>query len=230
MTKSNSTDITFVIDRSGSMRSIAEAMNSGFEEVINKQKLEPGECRVSVAQFDDKYESVFTARPITEVTTYRLEPRGSTALLDAIGRTVAATGQRLAALPEGSRPGQVLFVIITDGLENASVEYSRKAVFDMITHQRQKYGWEFIFLGANQDAIAVAGGLGISAGNAVTYTADKLGTSSLNSGLSAGISSMRSGRARSGQIYGQQDYNVARAAAGAVVPPVGPLNERKKSS
>jgi len=213
VTQANKTDITFVIDRSLSMRRIAEAMNAGFEDLIAKQRLEPGECFVTLAQFDDEYEVVFTARPINEVGRYRLEPRGNTALLDALGRSIQATGQRLAAMPEGARPAHVLFVVITDGEENASREFpkevGRKAIFEMISHQQEKYSWEFLFLGANQDAIATAASLGISVNNAVTYKADRLGTKGLTSGLSDGISRLRSGRATRGAVYNQHDYNAA---------------------
>jgi len=212
VTQPNKTDITFVIDRSGSMSTIAEAMNSGFDELIDKQKKEPGECRVTLSEFSDGCTTAYTARPITEVGRYRLDPRGNTALLDALAHNIRATGERLAAMPEAERPEHVLFVIITDGQENASREFAgpagRKAIHQMITHQREKYSWEFIFLGANQDAIATATDLGISAGNAVTYRADRLGTKGLTSGLSAGISNVRSGRVRSrSAIYGQADYD-----------------------
>ena len=114
MTKPNKTDITFVIDRSGSMSAIAEAMNSGFEEIINKQKLEPGECCVSVAQFDDQYELLYLRKPLSEVPEYTLVARGNTALLDAVGRTLQQLGQAYSAMREEDRPSRVVVVVITD--------------------------------------------------------------------------------------------------------------------
>ena len=214
-TMNKKTDITFVIDKSGSMKRIAEAMNSGFDELIDKQQKEPGECCVTLAEFSDSCTILYTARALAEVNHYRLDPGGNTALLDALAQNIQATGKRLAAMPNDERPEHVLFVIITDGQENASREFvgepGRRAVHEMITHQREKYAWEFLFLGANQDAIAAAAQLGISVHNAVTYTADKLGTHSLNSGLSAGISRLRSGNATRGAVYGQQDYNAQEA-------------------
>jgi len=214
MTKPNSTEIIFVVDRSGSMSSIAKAMSDGFDEFINKQKQEPGECKVTATQFDDKYDVLYTAKPLNEVTAYTLEPRGMTALLDAIGKTIIDTGSRLAKMTESQRPSQVLFVIITDGGENSSQEFKgeegRKRVFDMITHQREKYQWEFVFLGANQDAIAVGTSLGISATNSVTYDANAVGSKGLMRGLSANVARYRSsGQGRMDNLYDQASYNAA---------------------
>lgn len=179
MTKPNSTEVVFIVDRSGSMRSIAEAMSSGFDEFVHKQKTLPGECKVTAVQFDTEYEVLYTAVPLDQVPPYKLEPRGGTALHDAIGQTILAVGSRLGAMPEHERPSKVLFVIITDGGENASKEFTRERVFSMITHQREKYSWEFIYLGANQDAIAVGTSLGVQPANARTYEATQEGTAAV---------------------------------------------------
>ena len=142
-------------------------------------------------------------------------PRGRTALLDAVSRSIAETGERLAAMPAEQRPNQVLFVIVTDGGENASQEHTlfnggRESIFRMITHQREKYSWEFVFLGANQDSIATATSLGISPSNAVKFGADVRGTKALMGGLSASVSTYRStGRAREARLYDQKAYEVA---------------------
>ena len=226
MTKPNKTEIVFVVDRSGSMSSIAAAMGQGFDEFINKQKQVAGECLVTAVQFDDQYETLYTARPLDQVPAYVLQPRGTTALLDAIGKTIDTTGERLRQTPEGERPSQVLVVIITDGGENSSREYhgdvGRKAIFDKISHQRSKYRWEFVFLGANQDAIAVGTSLGISGGNAVTYAANQAGSQNLMRGLSMNVAAYRSsGQATMDNLYGQADYDAQAIAQPALLTPFG---------
>jgi uncharacterized protein YegL len=225
VTKPNKTEIIFVVDRSGSMTVIAQAMSTGFDEFINKQKQVPGECLVTATQFDDTYDVLYTALPIHQVPPYVLQPRGMTALLDAIGRTIDAVGERLRKTPENERPSQVLFVIITDGGENASQEHKgepgRKAIFDKITHQRTQYAWEFVFLGANQDAIAVGTSLGVSATNSVTYAASVAGSSGLMRGLSANVASYRqSGQSQMDNLYDQASYNATMAGMGSPDPNV----------
>ena len=165
------TDITIVLDRSGSMQGIAEATIAGVNSFINAQRKVDGECVVSLTQFDDQYDPIYTARPLQDVPELNgitFVPRGMTALLDAIGRTITRTGERLAATHETRRPAKVIFVILTDGEENCSKEYTRARVNEMISHQRSKYSWEFVFLGANQDAIAVGSKLGIAASSTMS--------------------------------------------------------------
>jgi uncharacterized protein YegL len=208
MTKPNSSEIVFVIDRSGSMSSISGDMEGGFNEFIKQQKEVQGECKVTLVQFDDSYDVLYSGTLLENVPPLKLEPRGSTALLDAVGRTIHDTGVRLAAMNECDRPSQVLFVIITDGHENASREYKREKVFDMITHQREKYSWEFVFLGANQDAIATATSIGISATNSVTYDQNSIGTKTIMSGLSSNVKAYRSvGAARADNVFNQDHYD-----------------------
>jgi len=214
MTKPNKTEIIFLVDRSGSMSSIAAAMTSGIEEFIQKQKAVPGECLVSLYDFDDVYETKYEAKTLWSAPKYVLEPRGMTALYDAIGKTVANVGERLRRTPEAERPSQVLFVIVSDGGENSSQEFQgelgRKRIFDTITHQRTKYSWEFIFLGANQDAYQVGTSLGVHASNSVSYTAAAGTTKSLMSSLSANVASYRnSGRGVMENLYDQAAYNAA---------------------
>lgn len=171
------TDITVVLDRSGSMNAVKQAIIDGFDEFVNKQKLEGDNASLTFVQFDDQYEAVFENKPIKDVVSIKdtYQPRGLTGLLDAIGRTINSTGKRLADTPESDRPNKVIFVIITDGHENCSKEYSRDKVFKMIRHQEEKYRWEFVFIGANQDAISAGATLGIKLGNAMTYNVDKTG-------------------------------------------------------
>lgn len=224
MTNPNKTDLNFVIDRSGSMQPIAEAMSQGVNELLGKQRSVPGECNVTVYEFSDQPSTTFASRPLSEVPEYKLNPGGQTALYDAMAHAIDETGKRLAALRPEDRPGQVLFVIITDGHENHSKRYSllergRERVFEKVTHQREKYNWEFVFLGANQDAYATATGLGISARNNVTYAATLGGTRAALDGLSKGVETYRrtASRGRMDGVYDQQAYD---AIAGAPVVPV----------
>lgn len=211
MPKANSTLITIVLDRSGSMRAIRKDMEGGFDAFIADQRRVPGACSVTLAQFDDTYDVVYTDRPLDSVPPLSIEPRGMTALLDAVGRTIDATGARLAAMPEADRPEKVLVMVITDGCENASQEYTRERIKEMITHQSEKYSWEFLFLGANQDSITVAGSIGISSGNAVTFDANSVGTSGLMRGVSKALCNYRTNGSPRGAIYGQADYQASVA-------------------
>ena len=176
------THIAVVVDRSGSITSIRSDTIGGFNTFLRDQQAEPGEATLSLVLFDHEYQPVYTMRPLAEVpelTTETYVPRGNTALLDAIGRTINETGAALAAIPEAERPGRVVFVIITDGHENSSREFNRYRVLEMIRHQSDVYGWQFVFLGANQDAIVEAGSIGIKAANAVSYTASSVGVANV---------------------------------------------------
>jgi hypothetical protein len=168
------TDITLVIDRSGSMQSIRHDAEGGVNAFVTEQAKQPGEALLTLVQFDTEYEFIHRGVPVQQVPPYQLEPRGSTALLDAVGRAILETGDRLAKMPEADRPGLVVFVIVTDGEENSSKEFSKDKVKEMITHQQDKYGWQFTFLGANQDAFAEAGGLGIHAAGVANYAMDNV--------------------------------------------------------
>lgn len=162
------TDITVVMDRSGSMVSCQQDMEGGLNTFIEEQKKQPGAALFTLVQFDTTYEFVHKGMPIRDVPKCRLVPRGGTALLDAIGQAVQETGERLNAIPEDQRPGLVVFVIITDGQENSSREWTLEKVKSLITQQQDAYKWQFTFLGANQDAFAAAGGMGIP--SAANYT------------------------------------------------------------
>lgn len=177
--KNELTDVSFVLDRSGSMGSVRQDTIGGFNTFIETQQKEPGECVASLLQFDDQFDSLYSGKPIKDVPKLTLEsfqPRGSTALLDAIGMTIENTGKRLAALPEAERPGKVIVVILTDGGENASTKYTREQIFKMISHQRDTYKWDFVFVGANQDAIQTGASIGISSGKSMSYASNAAGT------------------------------------------------------
>lgn len=168
------TDITLVVDRSGSMEAIRQDAMGGVNRFILDQGEKPGEAVLTLVQFDTEYEFVHRAKPIKGVPQYVLTPRGGTALLDAVGRAINETGERLAALPEANRPGLVVFVVMTDGEENSSKEFSKTQIKEKISHQQDKYGWQFVFLGANQDAFAEAGSMGMQAQAAANFTPGKV--------------------------------------------------------
>ena len=169
MTRSDLTHLYFLLDRSGSMQSIKSDTEGGFAAFIEQQRSASGACRVTLAQFDSVYDEVLCDVPVAEVPPLLLEPRGSTALLDSIGRLVTEAGSRLAALPEDQRPATVVVAIMTDGLENASREWTQPAIKALVEQQTAAYGWEFLYMGADQDAIEVGTSIGIAAEHAVTY-------------------------------------------------------------
>ncbi len=173
--RSDLTDITLVVDRSGSMASVRDDAEGGVNSFIAAQVKEPGEALLTLVQFDTEYEFIHKGVPIKQVPKYELQPRGWTALLDAVGRAINETGLRLAHIPDADRPGLVVFVVMTDGQENSSKEFTKPQIKEMIERQQNVYNWHFTFLGANQDAFAEAGGMGIHAAGVANYQADKVG-------------------------------------------------------
>ena len=172
MTNADVKLIAALLDRSGSMESIAADMCGGFDAFIATERQHPGTTLVTLAQFDDRYEVVYENQPIGAVPALRIEPRGMTALLDSIGRFVTEIGAGLAALPEGDRPGEVTVLVITDGHENSSHEWTDEAVRQLIAQQETQYSWDFVFLGANMDAVDVGTNLGFAPGKSLTFDAD----------------------------------------------------------
>ena len=195
--KDNFTRIAIVLDRSGSMESCKESTVAGFNEFIRTQREIPGEATVKLVQFDDQYETVFDKplKQCPELTQNTFVPRGSTALLDAQGRTIVELGQELAALPEQERPSKVIVVTLTDGLENASKEYNLDKIGEMIREQRDKYNWDFVFLGANQDAIATAAAMSIPLPSAMSYSTSKAGVAATMAAVSHYVGAARKGNA-----------------------------------
>lgn len=192
------TDITLVVDRSGSMESIRTDAEGGVNALIADQAEQPGHALLTLVQFDTEYEFVHRGVPIGQVPRYRLVPRGSTALLDAIGRAINETGARLAAMPEAERPGLVVFVVMTDGHENASREFSRTVIREMIERQQREYSWQFTFLGADADAFAEAGGMGIDAQGVARYDRSKVGAA--YKGTSGKLARMRAQKAAGQEV------------------------------
>lgn len=164
MPKLQHTEIVCVIDRSGSMSSIKDDAIGGFNAFLAAQRALPGTASLSMILFDHEYLSLFQNRDLADVeplSDQTFVPRGQTALLDAVGRTIDEVGIRLAATPEPERPAKVLVCILTDGEENSSRRFTRPRIKSMIEHQRGKYSWEFAFLAADQDAFAEAESLGV---------------------------------------------------------------------
>ncbi len=175
MPKKNLVEIVCVIDRSGSMADIRSDAVGGFNMFLEAQKKLPGEAKMTVVLFNHTYGVIQNGSDIQAVKPFNSQtyvPDGTTALLDAVGRTIDDTGKRLANTPEGERPEKVIFAILTDGLENASQDYTREKIRGMIKHQREQYAWEFIFLAANQDAFAEAEKLCIDRSMAYNFEAD----------------------------------------------------------
>lgn len=179
MANKNLTEMVFILDRSGSMSGLEADTIGGYNSLLEKQRKEVGDATVTTVLFDDKYEMIHDHAAISKVkdiTNKEYFARGSTALLDAVGKTINHVGNRHKNALDNEVPGKTMVVIITDGYENASREYALPQIKQMIERQKEKYGWEFLFLGANIDAVSTAAGFGISPDRAVTYEADAKGT------------------------------------------------------
>lgn len=177
--KKDLVELVFILDRSGSMSGLEEQTIGGFNRLISEQKEVKGEAIVSTVLFDDTFEVIHNRLPIQRIesmTSKEYYVRGSTALLDAIGRSIVKIRHIHQKLDEEAKPEKTLFFIITDGMENASTEYDYTHIKDYIELQREKYGWEFIFMGANINAIKTANRFGIHEDRAVQYHSDEQGT------------------------------------------------------
>jgi len=210
------TEIIFVIDRSGSMDAIASDIVGGLNALIKEQreKLVNAICKVSAYKFDDVYETIFENQDLATLRVMTLEdfqPRGMTALYDAVGTTIDNVGVRLHNTPEEERPERVLVVVITDGLNNASVKFTAEQVKEKIQHQTQVYSWDFAYIGANQDSWTVGGNLGYSQGTTLDYVADSAGVEGMFDKLSKSTLSYRA---------------VQKKACFAFEPDAPPANEK----
>ncbi|ORM31847.1 vWA domain-containing protein [Williamsia sp. 1135] len=209
MTDPDRTLLAILLDRSGSMASIQDDTEGGFNTFIDKQRLAAKFVGVTLAQFDTEYDVVYTNRSIDEVPTLDLQPRGGTALYDGIGRLITEVGRDLASLPESERPGAVTVVVLTDGHENSSREWTHDAVKAAITRQEQHYAWDFLFLGANMDAVAVGTSMGFAGNKSITYTTS-----------SAGVE---------GAFAAAASYNVRKMSAPLGAPPVDGFSDEDRA-
>lgn len=194
------TQIVCILDRSGSMGSIIEDAIGGLNEFINQQKKLEDDATMSVVLFDDRYEILYDNIPIKEVKNFDKStwyPRGTTALYDAIGKTVNDVKNTHSKLKEEEKPDKVLVCIVTDGMENASREYTCDNIKELIS-KSEKDGWSFIYLAANQDAFDVGTSFGISSGNTLDFTADGAGMENVSASLTNATTYYRSTTAKDG--------------------------------
>jgi hypothetical protein len=210
LTNPHKTLIAALLDRSGSMESSKHATQHGWHDLILEQRGEPGLCQLALAQFDTEYELLYPPTDIATVPDLILEPRGRTALHDAVGRFITEVGIYLSALPEPERPGRVICLIMTDGMENASRTWTRQRVRNLISEQRETYNWEFIFLGANIDAVGVGTGMGMDPDQAMTYNGkDYVGNRAAFAASSALMKKVRAGQ-KSGFTVTDRDAAMGR--------------------
>jgi Mg-chelatase subunit ChlD len=169
----DATHIAVLLDRSGSMGDIKDDAIGGFNCFLKEQQAAGANATLTLVQFDtESTDVVHESMPILEVPDLNdqtFQPRGGTPLLDALGQTIDSTGRALAAIPEANRPNKVVFVVITDGQENSSRQHTKASVKEKIDHQSDQYNWQFVFLGANQNAFDEAGAVGIAMGNAANF-------------------------------------------------------------
>ena len=202
--RKNLTEVVFILDRSGSMRGLEADTIGGFNSMIEKQKKEEGEAFISTVLFDDRTEVLYDRVPVDKVepmTDSQYYVRGCTALLDAIGGSIHHIANVHRYAREEDRPEKTLFIITTDGMENASRIYSFEEVRKMVEKEEKEYGWEFLFLGANIDAISVAGRFGIRANRAINYESDSMGTQLNYQALSETVSAVRRSSSREETDY-----------------------------
>ena len=211
--KKDLTELVFIIDRSGSMSGLESDTIGGYNAMLEKQKKEQGEAVITTVLFDDKYELLhdrINIRGVEPITENDYFVRGSTALLDAVGKTINKISRVQKHTSEDQRAEKVMFVITTDGMENASREFSHEKIKEMITHQKIKYGWEFIFLGANIDSAEAADRFGIGRDMAADYNSDSEGTRLNYEVISQTVSDIRARRSISKEWKGRIDEDRER--------------------
>lgn len=189
----NLTEIIFLLDRSGSMAGLEADTVGGFNAFVKKQCELEGETILTTVLFDDEYEVLWNGIDAREVKLTENEyfVRGTTALLDAVGKSILDVGYRLSNTNEDNRPGKIIFVITTDGMENASREFTYEKVKELIKQQQEKYNWEFIFMGANIDAAKEADSLGINVENSYNFEASHKGVENMYEMISESITEKR---------------------------------------
>jgi hypothetical protein len=200
--KTGLVEIISILDRSGSMAGLEKDTIGGYNSFIATQTKLPGDLKVTTILFDDKYELLYSGVKADEATLNETNytTRGSTALLDAVGKTILDIGARLANTKEEDRAEKIIFVITTDGQENASKEFNHVKIKEMITHQREVYKWEFVFFGANIETDLVAEELGINLDNAHSYVADEEGVKNMMLYASDIVTDMRSKKVKTKKV------------------------------
>lgn len=209
------THISVLLDRSGSMQKIRQDTIGGVNNFIAEQQKLPGACTLSMAQFNHVYQDLYRAAPIHTVRPLdesNFVPSGNTALIDAICRSIDDLGNILSLLPEFARPEKVIFVIVTDGEENCSTLHKLADAHSRINRQREKYSWEFIFLGADQDAIQAGHQYGIPQTHSFSFTSNRGGTEHVFTAASANIGSYRSGLLKDSSFTPEQRIEQEEAA------------------
>ena len=194
MTDANLTEIICVIDRSGSMAQIRDDAIGGFNTFLSEQQKLPGQAKLTLVLFDHEYQVLHDGLDIQQVQELNHQtyiPRGSTALLDAIGHSMELVGKRLEQMPAKERPGTVVMAILTDGQENSSTGYAHDQIFSMIKHQKEVYAWEFVFLAADQGAFAVAEQLAIGKSNTQVFATTGKGVRGAYTSISKVVSLTR---------------------------------------
>lgn len=211
MTKENFTSINVIIDASGSMRDLGTDTIGGFNGFLADQKNVPGDVVFTLCTFNTSYRLVHDFIKLTDVpnlSPLTYAPQGGTALLDAMGTTMNSVGFKLAAMKEEDRPSKVIFLVITDGFENSSHSFSKAFIRDMVRHQKDKYSWEFVFMGANIDAITEGASLGISVHNTMNYVPSSVGTAKLYRSVSESMTNYRGQNSSVTDFFGGQGGNV----------------------
>ncbi len=193
--KNNITELVFIIDKSGSMSGLESDTIGGFNSMLNQHKDGEGRCHISTIFFSDRQQVIHNRKNIAEVeplTSRDYIPGGCTALLDALGNAISHTIQVQKMAADDEKASNVIFVVITDGYENASREYSAPQIRSMISREQEKYGWEFIFLGANIDAVETAQNIGIRANRSVDFVCDSTGIGKNFAAIGAMVNACRS--------------------------------------
>jgi uncharacterized protein YegL len=223
MTKENLTSIVVVIDRSGSMAGLTTDTVGGYNNFLEQQKQVEGSAELTLCLFNTDYHLVYDSSPLTSIPNLDAKtysPNGGTALLDALGSTIDTVGAKLAARDESERPSKVIVLVITDGQENSSKRFKKEQIKEKISHQREVYNWEFVFMGANIDAVDEGTSLGISAKNSLNYTASAAGTAKLYGTVSQSMSSYRVSANNQVDFFNQNTTPGLGAAQANPVPPV----------
>jgi uncharacterized protein YegL len=220
MTKENFTSINVIVDASGSMAGLTTDTIGNFNTFLKEQKEYPGEAVFTLCTFNTDYRlphDFVKIASVPNLSNKTYNPQGGTALLDAMGTTIESVGRKLAAMPEDERPSKVIFLIITDGHENSSKRFTAEQIKSMVEHQKDVYSWEFVFMGANIDAIGTGTSLGISAMNSLNYSADSVGTHQLYKSISENMSTYRGSTSSRADFFNQ---NQTQQGIGSTPPVV----------